>query len=158
MTANTRNLIGFLMVIRKRNALSHLLVAIAAGFFCDPAASFGHLDRFVKIIGGEIIRMPKAVSGLGHIFSDGVMWCMAIVAGGNGLMAGFLPAIVLLIHDMAIRTAGGIIAQIRIALGIPEGIYTSSNRYANGNTDDNKFEYLRIHSSLRPLTQKSVPV
>ena len=54
--------------------------------------------------GGEGKGMPKAIIGLGHVLSDETFRGMAIVAGGNGTVAGLNPGRVVLIHDMAIRT------------------------------------------------------
>lgn len=59
--------------------------------------------------------MTEAVLGLGHIFSKKIVGCVTIIADGHIVMAGFLPAIILFLHDMAIGTRLGIVRKIRKA-------------------------------------------
>jgi hypothetical protein len=47
---------------------------------------------------------------------------MAVIARGYSFMAGIIPTIKLLLHDMAVHTSIGVIGQIRGAFSIAKGI------------------------------------
>ena len=61
----------------------YLFVAVAASEFSDPAIAFGHPDRFMKSVGGEIVGMPEAVRGFRHVLANKIRRRMTIVADGD---------------------------------------------------------------------------
>ncbi len=58
----------------------------------------------MKIIKRKVVGMPKAIRGFGHIFSQKVIRRMAIVTSRHVFMRGFLPTVILFIHNMTIGT------------------------------------------------------
>jgi hypothetical protein len=78
-------------------------------------------DRFMEILKSEALRMAVAVVGFSEILGDQIMGQVAIHADGRGVVAGFLPGIILRPHDVAIHAGFGVFAEIRKPLGISEG-------------------------------------
>ncbi len=97
-------------------------MTVPTGFFGDLPAPLGQLNRFMKSISGEIIGMPKAVRGFGHIFSNGIVGRVTIITGRDVLMATLLPTIKLFIHDVAISAVSRVVRKIRISLGVHKGV------------------------------------
>lgn len=60
------------------------------------------VKRFLERLKRKFPGMPEAVLRLGKILRDEAGGCMAIVASCAGLVAGFLPGIKVVAHDMAI--------------------------------------------------------
>ena len=93
-----------------------------------------YLNRLVKSAKRKIIRMPEAVRCFGVIFADSIGRRVAVVAGRNGMMARFLPAVILFPHDMTVGARTGIIAQIRITFGVNKGVQTDARRQPDGDS------------------------
>ena len=72
-----------------------------------------------------------AVFGLGDILIDKIVRQMTIYARRSGVMACFLPAIVLLAHNVAIHTYLGIIGKIRKPLGIIDSVTAEAKQKAH---------------------------
>jgi hypothetical protein len=70
------------------------------------------LNRLVKILKCERQRMEEPVVRLGDPFADGVMREVAVVADRYVAMSRILPRVIMPLHDVAIRTALRVIAQI----------------------------------------------
>ena len=79
------------------------------------------LNRLVKVLQRECQRMKEAVVPLHDPFADRVMREMAIVADGDMLVTRVLPRVVMSLHDMAVRTGGGIVAEIGRPLAVAKG-------------------------------------
>jgi len=67
-------------------------------------------NGFVKILQSEALGVPKPILGLGQVFADKIMRRVAVIARRNGMMTGFLPAIVLVTHDMAVHAGFRVVA------------------------------------------------
>ena len=50
-----------------------------------------HFDGIVIISGSEGLRVIPSVLGLGQPFANEGMWHMAVIAGGDIVMAAFFP-------------------------------------------------------------------
>ena len=83
-------------------------------------------DRFGKVLEREPLGVPEAVFRFGRIFCDEAVWGVAVIARGDRVMAGVLPAIVLLAHDVTVHTSGGIVGEIGMALTIVERVAADS--------------------------------
>src|SRR5829696_5548467 len=59
----------------------------------DARVVVGNLDRFVEVLEGEIERVPEAVPTLGRVLADQVVRHVAVVTGGDRMMAGLLPTV-----------------------------------------------------------------
>ena len=89
-----------------------------------------------------IAKIPKrkgdgmmiAVSGLRHPFAEKVMRHVAIVAGGESVMAGFLPAVKLIAHDVAVYARFGIIRKVGGAPRIIKCIPAGAQQYSQQGT------------------------
>jgi hypothetical protein len=117
-------------------------MAMTARFFSDSQIAARDLYRFVKIIERKIIRMPKAVRRLCRILAKKIVRRVTVVAGCDRFVAGFLPAGILLVHNVAIRARDRVITHVRIAFCINEREQTDTNRGSDRDSDEDKFEYL----------------
>src|SRR5206468_2658 len=79
-------------------------------------------NRLREILQREALGVPEAVLSLDQILGDQVMGYMAVIAGGVGVMTGLLPAVVLVAHDVAVDARLGVVAQVRKALGVVDGV------------------------------------
>ena len=107
-----------------------------------------NLDRLVKIIKCKIIGMPKTVRSLGGVLTDKIGWRMTIVAGGDGLVAGFLPAVILVVHNMTVCTSHRIVAHVRISLCVNEREQTNADGKSDSDSYNYEFDRLERHSHL----------
>ena len=90
--------------MRRGNCLGNFGVTFLAGLFGDCQIPRFNLNGFVKIVEGEIERMPKAVRSFRRILGNGSCWRMAIIASGGATVRRFQPPRILFIHDVAVRT------------------------------------------------------
>ena len=102
VTANTGNIFDRFALMRNGDRFDHRLVTAATGLLGDLAVPFADLYRFVKAAEGKIIRMPESVGGFGCVFSEEIVGRVTVVAGRGRVMTRFEPAVVLLIHDVAV--------------------------------------------------------
>ncbi len=89
--------------------------------------------------------MPKTVGGFNGVFAENIVRRVTVVASGDGVMARFLPAVILLLHNVAIGARVRIIAHIRITLRINKRIKADSDSKAGGDTENDKFNSLHPH-------------
>ena len=87
-------------------------------------------DGLVKFLCRKALRVMVAVLGFRQVLGEKGMWQMAVDTGGNGVVAGFLPGVVLRIHDMAVGAGFGIRAEVGKSLGIPESERSGSHQQA----------------------------
>lgn len=94
------------------NIRDDFLVAVQTrllGYFPIPRLD---LNGVRKSAGGEGEGMPETVVRL-HLFPQKIMRCVAIVAGRYGTVAGLDPGVVVILHDVAVRTCLGIVDRPR---------------------------------------------
>jgi hypothetical protein len=87
-------------------------------------------NGFVEILQRESFGVPKSVLGFGQIFSEEIMGRVTVVARCNGMMAGLLPAFILVAHDMAVDAGFRVIAEVRAAFRVIKRIATHPNNNA----------------------------
>lgn len=148
---DTRNLREMISLAGNRDRLHHRLVTIPTRFFGHLSVSFGYLNRFVESAGRKIIGMPETVRSLCVVFSKKIVGRVTVVASGNSLMAGFLPAVQLLIHHMAVRARFGPVAEIRSPLCVPKCINADAGRKADTHPKYDQFKQLQIHAGRKIL-------
>ena len=139
VTADAGNFIHLLRPVRNCNVFGNVRVTITARFFGHALVAPRNLNRLVETAERKIIRMPETVCSLCVVFSHEIVGRVTIVAGSNGMMTRFLPAVVLLVHNMAVSARSWIITQVRITFGINERIKANSQRQTNGNANDYQF-------------------
>lgn len=123
----------------------NLLMTIPAGFFRNAVIPFGDLNRFMKITCGKRPGMVETIECLGEVFINQRVRGVAIIAGGDVLMAGLHPAVILLIHDMTIGAGGRIVSQVRGALCVNKCVAADSSGYAYRNTNNDCSEEKGFH-------------
>ncbi len=106
-------------------------MAVDAGTVEDTGVSRTNADRFVKILERERLGMPEAVFGFDEILGNKVVRGVAIVAAGHRVVAGLLPAVILLAHDVAIHARGGIAAEVRGARGVVKSETSQPGAYSD---------------------------
>ena len=89
------------------------------------------LNRVVEILEREAPRVPIAVLHLRRVFADQVVRHVAIVADGDSMVAGVLPTVVLLAHEVAVYTRGRIVGEVRPAFGGVKREAASAGEYAD---------------------------
>lgn len=137
VATQTANSIG-VAVVAGINGLNHVGVAAATGVFCYVAASVADFYVVRKISSSEVEGMEESVAGFNGVFAREVVRSVAVVAGGGVLMASFDPAIVLRIHNVAVRASLRIIGEIGIALGVDERITAKPNHRSNENREQQR--------------------
>src|SRR5215471_5167364 len=102
-----------------------------AGILDDPVIEFRDLNGVRVLSAREVEGVPKSVVRFYCIFSDDVMRCVADVAGRHRMVARLHPAVVLRPHDVAVRTSGGVVREIRVSLGIDEGVGAKADGHSD---------------------------
>lgn len=130
------------------DVMHDVVMTFAAGVFRDPPAAFLDLDRIVKFAGGEGERVKETVLGLGEILGNEPGRGVAIVAGCDRVMAGIVPAIEMILHNVAIGAGIGIVPEVRSSLGINECVTSQTGRSPESDGDHGR-EHDR-HPGLGP--------
>jgi len=111
----------FAIGIFGEHVVHHALVAMQTSGLRDAAIARLDLDGVVKVLEGEGQRMVKAVVAFDNPFFNWVMRQVAVVAAGDAVMAGMLPRIEMVLHDVAVDARLGIAAEIAGAFAVAEG-------------------------------------
>lgn len=93
-------------------------------------AALPNSDRFGEIVQRKTFGMQESAFRFYEILGNERLGRMAIIARGDGVVARLLPAVVLVVHDMAILARCRIIRQIRRALTIPERVASGGEEEA----------------------------
>jgi hypothetical protein len=88
-------------------------------------------DRLMEILQREGLGMKVAVGNLGPPFAEKIVRHVAVVADGKAMMAGFLPAIELVAHDMAIGAGARVVRKITVSLRVIKGVATRTRQHPN---------------------------
>lgn len=76
----------------------------------------------MEVLQSESLGMPEAVLRFGHPFTHEVVWQMTIHTGGCSVMTGFLPALILLTHDVAVDARFRIAAKVGEPFTVVDGV------------------------------------
>ena len=110
------------------DVVSDIRVAMPAGILRHRAAAGFHGNRLMEIAGREGVGMPETVIGLGKVFPNDVVGRVAIVTGGDRAVTGLQPGIIIILHDVAVRTRFRVVREIRPAAGVNERISSHASR------------------------------
>ena len=92
-----------------------------------------YVNRLVKILQGECSRMVISVARLCHPFPDEILLQMTLIACGKGVVAGLVPTVKLVLHDMAVDAGVRIAGEIGKSFGIIEGVAADAQKSAGQN-------------------------
>ena len=112
------------------NLMHEIPMATDAVVLQDLTVLLVNANGFVEILQRKALGMPKAVLRLGQVFGDKVLWQMTIHACGHTMMAGLLPTVIMLAHDMAIDAGFRIATQVGQAFTIINGVRTCPSEHA----------------------------
>jgi hypothetical protein len=104
----------------RQDLMHKVRMAMQAGLLSHAMISRFNSNGFVEILERKRQRMEKTVVGLGIPLSNKIMRQMAVIADRDVLVAGLLPRIEVALHDMAIRAALRIAAEVTCALPVPK--------------------------------------
>src|SRR5678815_1188518 len=105
----------------RHHRMDEVAVAAEAILLHERSIVGGDLDRLLEVLQRERGGMAEAVVGLGHPLGEPVRGKMAVDAGGGVAMAALEPAVVLLVHDVAVDARSRIGREVGEALGVAEG-------------------------------------
>ena len=143
---------GFIAVVCRRvrpvYRLCQLGVTLVARLFGYGQIARADLDGFVETARREIEGMPKAIRRLGGVFADQARWRVAIVAGRHRTMRRFQPAVILLVHHMAIGARSRVVSQIRSAFGVNKGVNAHARSQAHQRRQNQSAKNTDVHKSF----------
>ena len=88
----------------------------------NRAAGVFHLNGLVEVLEREAFAVPIAVFGFGVVFAEEVLRSVAVVATGDCMMRALKPAIVLLVHYVAVNASIRVVGKIGQPLCEIEGV------------------------------------
>ncbi len=127
------------------DGLHDILMAITARRFGDGAISGRYLNGLVEISRRECPGMIEAINGLGMIFTDKIVWGVAVVTDCHPKMARFSPCLVLFVHNVAIGAGRGIVGHIRSPFGVNECIPAHTGCRTGYDSNDNSKTVVAFH-------------
>jgi hypothetical protein len=114
-----------------RNFANEITMTIQAISVKNGRASRTDSDRFFEILQRERLGMVIAVGHLRQPLAEKIVRDMAIVASGEGVVAGLLPAVKLIAHDMTVYAcswvSGKVAGASRIIKCVPASACTQSD-------------------------------
>jgi hypothetical protein len=113
-------------------------VAMQTGVLRNAAIARFDADGIGEIFEREGERMEEAVVGLRDPFADGVVRQVAVVTDGDATVAGLLPRVVVLLHDVAVRAALRVVAEIAGALAVAQGEGAEADERSKSDREQNR--------------------
>ena len=146
----------FLLGANTQNVMQEINVTVQAALLHYPTTHFAHLNRLMKILQRKAFRVPETVFRLRVVLAYEIVWQMAVDAFGHTVVATFLPAIELWLHDMAVNTCPRIRAEVREALGVFERVETLSQSHAHDHRQQDTAQRHPPPSDRAQMRQKRV--
>lgn len=131
-----------------QHVIDEILVAVEAGLLHHPAVAWLDLNRILVVARCESERMEEAVVGLREVLSNEVVRCVTVVTDRHGVMARLLPRVVIRLHDMAVGTRCGIIAEVSVAFAVAKG---KESQAAENTTHDSNRQRQHLSASHAAL-------
>ncbi len=101
--------------------VSEILMATPTGLLGDAKISLLDLQGLGEIIQCESEGMEKTIVRFRDPFAQGMVWQMAVITDSHMMVARHLPGLVMVLHDVAVRTGLGQISEITGTLSVAEG-------------------------------------
>jgi hypothetical protein len=102
----------------RRNLARKILVTVQAIGIQHARIGRLYANGFSKIPERKCHRMMVAIAGLCQPFMEKIVRHMTVIACGESVVAGFLPAVKFIAHDVAVHTCLRIIRKIGCAARI----------------------------------------
>ena len=97
---------------------------------CDFTIELPDLDWLGETARSEGHAVVPAVDSFDSIFSDDVLWRVTAVTGGRCFVAGTVPGVELLSHNVAVLTRLGVIREIGNTLSVEKSKCRKAGEYA----------------------------
>ena len=133
--------VDYISIDRRRDRF----MTAAAGVLGDLVIELRDFDGVGIVTAGEVERVPESVIGLYGVLPDDVVGSMAVVAGGDGMMTGFHPGVILRLHYVAVGAGRGTICEVGISFGVNKGIGAQTNRDAKEQSGRNSGDDCTLH-------------
>lgn len=124
---------GLLLLVDGKHLMDCVLMAVQTCILRHLPVARLDLNWLVIVIQGEGERVKKSVVSLGHPLANGVVRKMTIVTNRHSGVAAVLPGIVVVLHDVAVRTGLWIVAQVAGSFCITKGEDTQAGQHAQHN-------------------------
>jgi len=102
MTMDAVQFVG-IVPMRYANLTREFAVAENAVLVQNAGIARPDADGFMKVLQRKCLGVMIPVFGFREIFTQEIVRHVAVVAGGVSMVAGFLPPVVLLAHNMTIH-------------------------------------------------------
>src|SRR3569833_1036934 len=122
MTARAHDSLGVAVCTVAVDGCRNAFMAMPAGAFHDLVIELRDLDVVWIVAACEIEGMPEAVVRFDRVFSNDVVWCVAVVAGRGAVVARLDPSVVLLTHDVAVYARLRIVGEVGVPLRVDERV------------------------------------
>jgi hypothetical protein len=126
---------------------SDVLVAAPASILGDVVIEAGDFDSVGIPASGEVKGMPESIVGFDRVFPDDVMRRVAVVAGGDGVVARLHPRVVFRPHHVAISAGCRIVGEVGVSLCIDECICAQTDDQTKQNRERNAQHYGSLHQT-----------
>ncbi len=127
MTRNAIELFAFRVFKHTADDILMTPYTIADGDFTIESPD---LDRLGETARSESRAVIPAIDSFDGVFSDDVLWRMATVAGGCCFMAGSVPGVELISHNVAVLTCLRVIREIGNTLSVEKRKCRKASEYA----------------------------
>ena len=104
-----------------KHLVHHIRMAMKTRALRHPPIARFDLNWLMEVFQSERQRMKKTVVCLGTPLANKIVWQVTVIANGHMLMAGILPRVEVILHNMAVGTCLGVVAQVTSPLPIAEG-------------------------------------
>ena len=120
------------------------------------ASAMARLGGSARIGSGNVPRVKwyecqKPLRGLRHVLGHERVGHVTVVAHGDRAMAALDPAVVLLVHDVAVATGLRVVGQVGPASRVRERVGAQSQRNSENRRDDHNRGVGGLHSDTASL-------
>ena len=112
---------------------NYIFMALQTGFLGDAEVSIRNEDLVWEMLCRKCERMKKTVDRLGRVFIYKSGWSVAVVAYGYFPMAALHPALILVLHDVAVRASRRIVRHVGRSSRVTECVYADADQQPRDN-------------------------
>src|SRR3954453_23408195 len=120
MTTDTRDIRPVSAILP--DARHDILMALQTRFLSNTEIAAGYLNVIREMLRCERKRMKESIQSFRIVFGNQSRRCMTVVADRHFPVAPLHPALILRLHDVAVRARSRIVRHIRRPARVPEGV------------------------------------